>query len=68
MIAICIEWTGIFELSFGLLSVYLLHNKTKYLFLGGIFYGISLYLNPVMLMLIPSMLIVLNYTNGKSGI
>ncbi|EWS71124.1 GPI transamidase subunit PIG-U (macronuclear) [Tetrahymena thermophila SB210] len=48
--AIITKWTSIFEYTFGLLAVYLFAKNNR--FLGSLFYGVSLYLNPTMIMLI----------------
>ncbi|KAL4429780.1 hypothetical protein ABPG74_004417 [Tetrahymena malaccensis] len=48
--AIITKWTCIFEYTFGLLAVYLFAKNNR--FIGSIFYGVSLYLNPTMIMLV----------------
>lgn len=45
----------------------MLHNKSYPVVMAGFFYGFSLYLNPVMIMLLPAIFIVLKYKNGRSG-
>lgn len=58
---IIVKWTGIFDVTFSLLGVYLLSQK-KYDFLAAFFFAFGIYLNPVNITLVSVVLIMTNFT------